>query len=143
MAFLISFSCLDLSVSAFQRFSFQLFFSASVTGFTTPRGSYQNEISLLKNWLVQRLNFMDTNFVAPPEHGRRHLETAFGEARGGGGAALVRAELAELLARLRVNKASALILFNQINRNERSAAVAKGVRLNHPLVVEPLEGLPR
>jgi hypothetical protein len=35
-------------------------------GFTTPRGSYENEVSSLKTWLSRRLNFMDTNFLAAP-----------------------------------------------------------------------------
>ncbi|MCC6232559.1 MAG: CotH kinase family protein, partial [Verrucomicrobiales bacterium] len=35
-------------------------------GFITPRGSYANEIAILKTWLGRRLNFMDTNFLARP-----------------------------------------------------------------------------
>jgi hypothetical protein len=35
-------------------------------GFTTPRGGYQGEINSLKTWLTRRLDFMDTNFLAPP-----------------------------------------------------------------------------
>lgn len=40
-------------------------------GFTTPRGSYQNEIQILKTWLSRRLAFMDTNFLAAPTLGRQ------------------------------------------------------------------------
>ena len=40
--------------------------AARWSGFTTPRTSYQNEINILKLWLTRRLDFMDTNFVAPP-----------------------------------------------------------------------------
>ncbi len=36
------------------------------SGFTSPRGSYQNEINSLKTWLTRRLEFMDTNFLAAP-----------------------------------------------------------------------------
>ena len=36
-------------------------------GLTTPRGgSYQAEVNLMKNWLRDRVNFMDTNFLARP-----------------------------------------------------------------------------
>jgi hypothetical protein len=35
-------------------------------GFTSPRGSYSNEIAQLKFWLLRRINFMDTNFLAAP-----------------------------------------------------------------------------
>ncbi|MBL9126622.1 MAG: CotH kinase family protein, partial [Verrucomicrobiales bacterium] len=35
-------------------------------GFTTPRGSYSNEIASLKSWLFRRIHFMDTNFLAAP-----------------------------------------------------------------------------
>jgi hypothetical protein len=36
-------------------------------GFTSPRGgSYQAEIDRMKNWLSNRVDFMDTNFLAPP-----------------------------------------------------------------------------
>ena len=36
-------------------------------GLTTPRGgSYQAEVNLMKDWLRNRLNFMDTNFLARP-----------------------------------------------------------------------------
>lgn len=34
-----------------------------------PRGSYQNEVNLMKNWLAQRVHFMDTNFLARPTLG--------------------------------------------------------------------------
>ncbi|HTJ00841.1 MAG TPA: CotH kinase family protein [Dongiaceae bacterium] len=50
------------------------------SGFTSPRsgifaasgysynfpGTYQGEVDFMKNWYAQRLNFMDTNFVAKP-----------------------------------------------------------------------------
>ena len=36
-------------------------------GFTTPRGgSYQGEINFMKNWLSNRVNFIDTNFLTAP-----------------------------------------------------------------------------
>ncbi len=35
-------------------------------GFTSPRVSYSNEVSLLKSWLGRRIHFMDTNFLAAP-----------------------------------------------------------------------------
>lgn len=44
--------------------------AARWSGFTSPRTSYQNEINILKLWLTRRLDFMDTNFVAPPVFSR-------------------------------------------------------------------------
>lgn len=35
-------------------------------GFTTPRISYESEVTSLKGWLGRRLEFMDTNFLASP-----------------------------------------------------------------------------
>ncbi len=40
--------------------------AARWTGCISPRGSYSNEVVILKNWLARRLNFMDTNFLARP-----------------------------------------------------------------------------
>ena len=34
---------------------------------TSPRGSYENEINRMKNWLEDRIEFMDSQFVQPPE----------------------------------------------------------------------------
>ncbi len=39
--------------------------SVSGYGYTFP-GTYQGEVDFLKQWYVQRLNFMDTNFLARP-----------------------------------------------------------------------------
>ena len=33
----------------------------------SPRGSYQNEINRMKTWLEDRIEFMDSQFVQPPE----------------------------------------------------------------------------
>jgi hypothetical protein len=36
--------------------------------YASPRGGYQNEITMLKAWLSNRVSFMDSQFVAPPTH---------------------------------------------------------------------------
>jgi hypothetical protein len=35
-------------------------------GFTRPRGSYQSEVDRMKTWLANRVDFIDTNFLAAP-----------------------------------------------------------------------------
>lgn len=37
---------------------------------TRPRGSYQNEINLMKQWLSDRVTWMDSQFLAPPTPNR-------------------------------------------------------------------------
>lgn len=39
------------------------------SGSWRPRGSYENEVNILKSWLAQRVHFMDTNFLARPTLG--------------------------------------------------------------------------
>ncbi|MHC1764315.1 MAG: lamin tail domain-containing protein [Verrucomicrobiia bacterium] len=49
-------------------------------GFTSPRwGSYQAEVDYLKRWLGERVEFIDTNFLAAPVIGRAAGQTEPGD----------------------------------------------------------------